>query len=296
MRLVAVHFTLGLILAAVLFAWFSSRFHSLHEQWLKQDNVVLRTAWKGLDMRVEGLRKRLDQIIDKEDHVYRIILDSPMLSEEERQAGAGGRQPTYLDDINYPFIETTLSKMERFSHQLDVEIQSLDQVSVILADKQRMWHSRPAIQPIANDQLDHLYTTFGIRFHPIINIYREHKGLDFAAPLGTPVFATGDGHVLRAYRSISYGNVVFINHDYGYQTRYAHMSSYIVEDGQEIKRGQVIGYVGDTGLSRAPHLHYEVLYHNEQINPINFFQHDLSNEEYQKLIDKANDTNPSLDY
>jgi murein DD-endopeptidase MepM/ murein hydrolase activator NlpD len=127
--------------------------------------------------------------------------------------------------------------------------------------------------------------TYGARFHPLFKVWKEHKGLDFSAKEGTPVYATGDGQVLNAYVSDSYGKVVFINHGYGFETRYAHMSRFAVIPGEPVKRGQVIGYVGDTGYSSGPHLHYEVLYQGEHVNPINFFQQDLSNSEYQKLIE-----------
>ena len=266
----------------------------MKEQWFIQRNAVLQAEWSALDNSIDIYRDDLDKLVEKEDNVYRVILDSEPLSDEERQAGTGGSNGS--PEVPYGYIQSTLEKMDRFNRQLSIEQQSLGEIMEVLNNKLKMWHSRPAIQPISNGQLDHLYTTFGIRFHPIHNLYREHKGLDFVAPSGTNVFATGDGSVYRTYRSVTYGNVVFINHGYGYQTRYAHLSEISVEQGQDVKRGQVIGHVGSTGLSVASHLHYEVLYHGDQVNPINFFQRDLSNEEYQKLIEKANDSNPSLDY
>jgi murein DD-endopeptidase MepM/ murein hydrolase activator NlpD len=123
----------------------------------------------------------------------------------------------------------------------------------------------------------------------------EHKGLDFSAAHGTPVYATGDGEVKLAYFSSTYGNVIYLDHGYNYETRYAHLSNYAVKPGDKVKRGQIIGYVGDTGTSVGPHLHYEVLYGGQHVNPINFFQRDLSNEEYQKLIDAGSKNSNSLD-
>ncbi|UII26039.1 M23 family metallopeptidase [Fulvivirga maritima] len=158
-----------------------------------------------------------------------------------------------------------------------------------------MWASRPAIQPINNKELTRLHTSFGKRFHPILKRWKNHDGLDFTAPVGTPIYATGDGIVTSAYLSSSYGNVIFINHGYGYQTRYAHMTKYIVNQGEHVKRGQVIGYVGNTGRSSGAHLHYEVLYNFKPINPINFFQRDLGNEEYEKLIEISKQETIPLD-
>jgi len=115
----------------------------------------------------------------------------------------------------------------------------------------------------------------------------EHKGLDFTAPYGTPVYATGDGIVSEAYNSTSYGNVIYIDHNFDFETRYAHLARFIVSKGQKVKRGEIIGYVGNTGISTAPHLHYEILFNGKHINPINFFQRDLRNEEYERLIELA---------
>jgi murein DD-endopeptidase MepM/ murein hydrolase activator NlpD len=131
--------------------------------------------------------------------------------------------------------------------------------------------------------------------HPIFKTLMDHKGLDFTAPRGTPVYATGDGTVEEARFSGSYGNVVYINHNYGFETRYAHMSKFTVKKGDMVKRGQVIGYVGNTGNSVSSHLHYEVLVGGKHVNPINFFQRDLSNEEYEKLVQLGSNKAQPLD-
>ena len=158
-----------------------------------------------------------------------------------------------------------------------------------------MWAARPAIQPVSNKTLTHLHSTFGERLHPLLGYVRDHKGLDFTADTGTPVYATGDGVIKTAYFSGSFGNVIFIDHSFGYETRYAHLSRFNVTRGQRIKRGDIIGFVGSTGLSGGPHLHYEVLYKGLQINPINFFQRDLSNKEYEKLVEEGSKYREPLD-
>ena len=180
-------------------------------------------------------------------------------------------------------------------NQLEVEEQSFDELSKVVEAKRTMWASRPAIQPIDNKDLIRLHTIFGMRKHPLLGYVRPHKGLDFTADNGTPVYATGDGRIATSYYSNSYGNVVYINHGFDFETRYAHLQKYIVEAGDYVKRGQIIGYVGNTGTSVSSHLHYEVLYKNEQINPINFFQRDLNNQEYERLIKIGSANNASLD-
>ena len=178
---------------------------------------------------------------------------------------------------------------------MQVELQSYDEIARMFEAKSQMWAARPAIQPVSNKTLTHLHATFGERFHPVLGYVRDHKGLDFTADVGTPVYATGDGVVKIAYFSATFGNVVFLDHNFGYETRYAHLSKFNVKKGQKVKRGDIIGFVGDTGLSKGPHLHYEVLYKGLQINPINFFQRDLSNKEYEKLVEEVSKYNEALD-
>jgi murein DD-endopeptidase MepM/ murein hydrolase activator NlpD len=184
-------------------------------------------------------------------------------------------------------IKNTYLKTEKLKNRLDIEVQSLDALNKELERKEKMWASRPAIQPISNKDLTILHTTFGLRLHPILGYWRDHNGLDFTAPGGTPVYTTGDGVVHMAYYSATYGWVVYLDHGYGFETRYAHLTNFIVTKGQRLKRGQVLGYVGTSGQSKANHLHYEVLYNGDPVNPINFFQRDLSNGEFQKLVERV---------
>lgn len=137
--------------------------------------------------------------------------------------------------------------------------------------------------------------TYGARMHPIFKVMKDHNGLDFSAPKGTPVYATGDGVIITAHRSSSYGKVIYIDHGHGYETRYAHLSKFIVDADDRVKRGQIIGYVGSTGTSQSAHLHYEVLVNGKHVNPINFFQRDLSNSEYERLIEIAQTQSQPLD-
>jgi murein DD-endopeptidase MepM/ murein hydrolase activator NlpD len=247
------------------------------------------------------LLKQLDRTSDQlskleqnDDHNYRVILDLEPLDITQREAGVGGREKESSFIGNY-FIRTAYEQAEKIKNRLDIEAQSMKQLKEELERKERMWASRPAIQPIDNKQLTRLHTIFGLRLHPKYGDVRPHNGLDFTAPTGTPVYASGDGKVHMAYFSSSYGNVIYIDHGFQFETRYAHLNRYIVKDGEEIKRGQIIGYVGDTGTSVGPHLHYEVLYNGNPVNPINFFQRDLNNKEYEKLIELGSRSVSSLD-
>jgi len=206
----------------------------------------------------------------------------------------GGREKENAN-IPYALIKNAYDQADKILSRLDIEKQSYERLHKEYEQKEKMWSSRPAIQPIDNKDLTHLHTIFGMRAHPLLGYVRPHKGLDFTAPKNSPVYATGDGKVETAEWSDSFGNVIYINHGFHYETRYAHLTRFIVKKGERVNRGQVIGYVGSTGLSGGSHLHYEVLFMGTQINPINFFQRDLNNKEYERLIELGSKSVSSLD-
>lgn len=296
MRKVGIFLGFSLVAALALFFWYINNFTPIGEQYLEDENFTLRAEWKQIEEHIAQANHNLDELISQDDHNYRVILDLQPLSPNERYAGTGGAKPPYFDEVQqYTLIAATYKRFEKLKHQLDVEQQSYEELSKTADRKLAMWASRPAIQPIDNKDLTRLHTIFGMRFHPLLGYVRPHKGLDFTAPHGTPVYATGDGRVDNSYYSSSYGNVIYLNHGFGFETRYAHLSKYIVQPGDKVKRGQIIGYVGNTGTSVSDHLHYEVLFQGEHINPINFFQRDLSNQEYEKLIVQGEKEIISLD-
>ena len=269
---------------------------SFDELFLGEENQHLKVEWDILDDRIHEANLKLLTLIEKGDHNYRVILDSEPLDPNIREAGTGGSEKINTEQLQeFPLVLKEYRTLEKLKHQLDVEMQSYDEIADMFNKKSLMWAARPAIQPISNKTLTQLHTTFGLRYHPLLGYVRDHKGLDFTADIGTPVYATGDGVVEKAYFSGSYGNVIFLDHHYGYQTRYAHLSGFNIKVGEKIKRGEIIGFVGNTGLSGGPHLHYEVLFNGVQINPINFFQRDLSNKEYEKLVEEGSKRRESLD-
>jgi murein DD-endopeptidase MepM/ murein hydrolase activator NlpD len=287
---------LSLTVAAIGYVYLNRYFETIDELLLEQKNQTLKVEWDMLHQRVEKAKDQLAMFIDKDDNNYRVILDTQPLGFSIREAGVGGSEKINHQLLkDFPLILDEYLAVEKINHQLDVEVQSYKEIDKILDQKIAIWASKPAIQPLSNWDLTYLHTTYGSRLHPILNYFREHKGLDFSADTGTPVYATGDGKVKNVYLSESLGKVIFIDHLYGYETRYAHLSKFNVIIGQSVKRGEIIGYVGSTGLSGGAHLHYEVLYHNEHVNPINFFQRDLSNKEYEKLIEETARPLDSLD-
>jgi len=293
-RRIGLYVTLSLGLGIVAFVVSLQFVPSFDEALLQHRNDKLKRQWSLLQQQIAQSDKALSQLIRKDDETYRAMLDAPSLDSAIRAAGVGGSQKYTLSKADaFPEIVATYEMLDQVRRTAQIEKQSFEELDRMLNTKMKAWRSRPAIQPIDNKQLRVLHLTYGMRFHPIFKVWTEHNGLDFAAPLGTPVYATGDGEVSMSYYSGSYGNVVYLEHGFGFESRYAHLQSYVVKQGERVKRGQLIGYVGNTGNSVAPHLHYEVLFAGKHVNPINFFQRDLSNEQYQKLIEKAStNTNP----
>jgi hypothetical protein len=291
--------SVSLLIASSIIYAYRMNFTPVKESILRAENNQMKLEWSLLNDELSDAYSEIGGLQYKDDKIYRVILDTDAIPATIREGGVGGHnkyETLIKQNLEKPnLIVGTYERVDDLKKRIYIQSKSYDQISKILGEKEKMWSSRPAIQPINNKELTRLYTTFGRRFHPITKKWSEHEGLDFTAPTGTPVYATGDGLITASYRSASYGNVLFVNHGYGYQTRYAHLTEYIVGRGESVKRGQVIGYVGSTGRSEGPHLHYEVLFNYKPINPINFFQRDLDNDEYEKLIEISQQTTIPLD-
>ena len=192
-------------------------------------------------------------------------------------------------------IANTFQRIDQLDRQLYIQTKSYDDLLGLAEDKADMLASLPAIQPVSNKELRRLASGFGMRVHPIYKVKMMHPGIDFSAPQGTPVYATGGGKVVTVKSSLSgYGNQVIIDHGFGYRTRYAHLQKASVKQGQRVERGQAIGLVGNTGTSTAPHLHYEIYHDDERVNPIHYFYQDITAEEYEILVQLASIENQSL--
>lgn len=274
--------------------YYNSQYPLLDEIQKQEENVKLKTEWLAIHAQLKKTSLQLTDLENNDDRNFRVILDMDPLSPTQREAGVGGHEKASAE-INYSIIRTAIDFSEKIKNRLTVEAQSIKELKSTLKSKEKQWASRPAIQPISNKELIHLYLVYGERLLPQDGYSRQHNGLDFAAPFRSPIYATGDGIVTYASGGTTYGNVVFVSHGYGFETRYAHMSQFIVSVGQKVKRGQVLGYVGNTGHSFGNHLHYEVLYQTKFVNPISFFQRDLNNQEYEKLISLGRKESVPLD-
>ncbi len=240
----------------------------------------------------------LSDMQDRDDNIYRVIFEAEPIDVSVRNAGYGGarRYEQYEGFENSDLIVGTKQKIDRITKKMLVQSKSLDEVVTMTKNKAKMVASIPAIQPVANKNLKRMASGYGYRIHPVYKTRKLHTGMDFSAPKGTPIYATGDGTVKKVKRSRrGYGNIVKIDHGYGYQTFYAHMDRFIVKRGQKVKRGDIIGFVGSTGTSTAPHLHYEVIKNKRKVNPVNYYFNDLTPEEYDIMIKLASQENQSFD-
>ncbi|MFT5751940.1 MAG: murein DD-endopeptidase MepM/ murein hydrolase activator NlpD [Flavobacteriales bacterium] len=268
----------------------------------KERKLVRELAEKELQTeiqqrRLEAIEEVLADIQSRDNNIYRVLFEANPIPNEIRQAGFGGvNRYKDLENINNAdLILANAKKIDKISKQLVIQSKSLDEIAQLAEDKEALLKTIPAIQPIQNEDLTRVASGYGMRLHPILKYRRMHKGMDFTAAPGTPIYATGDGKVSKVGLGSGYGKMVIIDHGFGYKTYYAHMSKYNTKVGRKVTRGEIIGYVGNSGLSSGPHLHYEVWKNGVVMNPVNFYFNDLTPEEYDIMLAKASIENQSLD-
>ena len=293
-----VYLTSSAILAFFTLLIFFQYFDSPKEKRLKGEINHLLSQYEIINNDLEKIELVLDDIQNRDDNIYRTIFEADPIPTSIRKQGFGGinRYKKLSGYSNSDLIINTSKKIDQLTKQLYLQSKSFDEIIELAKNKSKMLASIPAIQPVANKDLKRMTSGYGYRIHPIYKTRKMHYGMDYSAKVGTEIYATGDGVISKVKRSKrGYGNYVKINHGFGYETLYAHMSKYIVKKGQKVKRGEVIGYVGNTGISTAPHLHYEVRKDNKKINPVNFYFNDLTPEEYEKMLELASQPNQSFD-
>jgi len=284
----------GLIMVIIFFQFFDSP----KEKRLNREIDTLISQYVIVDDKLRQVELVLDDVQNRDDNIYRIIFEADPIPKSIRKAGYGGvnRYENLKGFNNSELIINTSKKVDQISKQLYIQSKSFDDIIELVKNKADMLASLPAIQPVSNKNLSRMASGYGYRIHPIYKTRKLHAGMDFSAKSGTPIYATGDGKISKVRRSRrGYGNHVIIDHGYGYKTLYAHMKKYAVKKGQKVKRGEIIGYVGSTGTSVAPHLHYEVHKDGKKINPVNFYFNDLNAEEYEKMLEISSQNNQSFD-
>ena len=251
-----------------------------------------------LDKKMQQIEEVLANIEDRDNNIYRLYFEANPIPEEQRRAGFGGinRYKSLEGFNNSEMVIATTKRLDIIKKQMAIQSKSLEEIALLAKEKEKLLAAIPAIQPINNEELTRMASGYGYRSDPFTKARKMHRGMDFTAPRGTPIYASGDGKITRADNNSSgYGKHIRIDHGYGYLSLYAHLSKYNVKRGQKVKRGDLIGFVGSTGRSEAPHLHYEVWKDKERINPINFYYGSLSLKEFENMLKYANQENQSLD-
>ncbi|MDO4782264.1 MAG: M23 family metallopeptidase [Capnocytophaga felis] len=273
-------------------------FYTPREVSLQREIKQYETNFQILNKKMEHMEEVLANIQERDNNMYRLYFEAAPIPEEQRRSGFGGvNRYEHLENYdNSKLIISTTKRLEILQKQLVVQSKSLDEIADLSKEKEKFLSSIPAIQPVDNKDLTRVASGFGWRNDPFTKARKFHNGMDFTAPQGTPIYASGDGVVIRADDASSgYGKHIRINHGYGYVTLYAHLHEYKVKVGQKVRRGDMIGTVGNTGRSQAPHLHYEIIKDGEHINPIHFYYGNLTPDEYAEMIRVSTQENQSMD-
>lgn len=283
-------FALSLVIGIVLFYTFTSFVISPDEFFVSEKSDNLKLKYELLDKELGYTVKTLETLQQRDDDIYRMIFQAEQVSDSRRKAGFGGsdKYNQFKKYENSDILINASQKTDILSKVMLVQSESYNEIFDLVKNTEKLASSIPAIQPIALNDLTRFGSAYGKRLHPILKIWKMHSGVDLTAPKGTKIYAAGDGIVFSASGSSGgYGNLVKINHGFGYVTFYAHMHEIFVRPGQKVKRGDVIGTVGNTGLSTSPHLHYEVRINGQHVNPVNFYYEDLTDEEYHQMIEAS---------
>ena len=291
-------FSVTLIFGLIILFFGYDFFESPKINRLNQDQAQTVLKLKVMQSELSRFEESLSDIEYNDDHIYRTYFEVDPLQSSLRDAGSGGNEGgEALSGSRFSKIINSLdTRLNFLSKKLVVQSKSYDEVVEMAKNKEKRLAARPAIQPISIKELTRFGSSFGFRLHPILHVVRMHAGIDLTCPRGTNIFVTADGVVLEAgYTSGGYGNKIIVDHGYGYQTLYGHLEKVLVKPGDRVKRGDIIGLVGSTGLSTCPHLHYEVHINTNAVNPINYYANDLSAEEYDKMIKLYANSDPSFD-
>lgn len=288
----------ALVFGSIVLLFAYSFLDSPKEKQLKRELNEMTLQYEIIQQRMELANSVLGDLQKRDDQIYRVIFEAEPIPETVRGAGFGGTN-RYRNLEGYDNSELMIGatkSLDKLYRQLYIQSKSYDEVFELSRKKAELLASIPAIQPVSNHDLKRIASGFGFRIHPIYKTSIMHAGIDFTAPIGTEIYSTGNGIIARVeYNGRGYGNNVIIDHGFGFQTLYGHMSRFACRPGQRVSRGDLIGYVGNTGASTGPHVHYEVIRSGKKVDPVNYFFNDLSPEEFDKVREIAAQSNQSFD-
>jgi murein DD-endopeptidase MepM/ murein hydrolase activator NlpD len=291
---VATSIVTGVVIVAILFQYIDSP----KEKLLRQQNEIYKANYSVIQDRVRRLELQMTELESRDNEVYRSIFESSPIPDSARLKDIEAlKEVRMIQNLSSTQLLTNLiTQLNNLSVRSAFQDKSYVEVSVMVKNKEKLLRAIPAIQPLSNNNLNRIASGFGKRIDPIYKTYRVHFGLDFAAPSGTPIYATADGVVkVAGFNSDGYGNKVVIDHGFGYQTLYGHMVRVNVNPGQSVVRGSVIGYVGSTGKSTGPHCHYEVIKNGTKVDPVYYFYNDLTPAQFDRILKAAAANKQSLD-
>lgn len=292
-------FLAAAFVTAAMIAYFAFRFiGSPYEKQLRAENERLEYALQKMNEQVRSIDRQMEALEKRDNEVYRSIFEAQPIPDSIRALQAE-KEKEIAKVEGLPegrLISSIDTTIRRLKSRIEAQNKSYKQLVSLIGNKEALLAATPAIQPISNQALNRIASGYGYRIDPVYKTIKLHAGLDFAAPQGTPIYATADGVVkLSGFSDGGYGNHVIINHGYGYETLYGHMVRIKVRSGRRVKRGEVIGYVGNTGKSTGPHCHYEVHKNGQKLDPVYFFYNDLSPQQFDQLLKQASASNQSLD-
>jgi len=284
----------GVLFVAILFKFIDSP----KERLLRQQNTAYKESYAVLQERIKQLELQMVELEQRDNEVYRSIFEATPIPDSARVKEILAKNEIRLIQSlsNTALTDNIRNQLNNLSLRMSFQGQSFAEITTMVKNKEKLLRAIPAIQPVSNKNLKRVASGFGYRIDPLYKDSRLHAGLDFSAPTGTPIYATADGEVqIAGFNTDGYGNKVVINHGFGFQTLYAHMVRVIARVGQSIKRGEVIGYVGSTGKSTGPHLHYEVIKRGTKVDPVYYFYNDLTPAQFDRLLKEAAANKQSLD-
>jgi murein DD-endopeptidase MepM/ murein hydrolase activator NlpD len=292
-------FIAAALVTAALISYFAFQFvGSPNEKLLRMQNERLKDRYTSLNAKARGLEKQMEELEKRDNDVYRAIFEASPIPDSARakQMEDAKEIATIEGMANNELFSSLVNTLNLLGSRVKVQDNSYKQIDGLIKNKEQLLSHTPAIQPVSNKDLNRIASGFGYRIDPVYKTVKMHAGLDFAAPQGTPIYATANGTVsVAGNKGNGYGNHVIINHGYGYETLYGHMVKVKASAGQKVSRGEVIGWVGSTGKSTGPHCHYEVHKKGNKIDPVYFFYNDLSPEQFDRLLKQAASSNQSFD-
>jgi murein DD-endopeptidase MepM/ murein hydrolase activator NlpD len=291
------HLSTGIIVGLILFFFMMRFFESPTESQLRKENKLLQMQYEVLSLRLNNAFDILGDVQQRDENLYRAIFQVASIPESIRKLGFGGtnRYEHLMSLPNSDLVVAATQKMDMLTKQLYVQSNSLEELVNIRKTQEERAKCIPAIQPLSNKGLKHTASGYGMRIDPIYRTPRFHRGMDFAAKIGTEIYATGNGVVTFSGWKQDYGNCIMVDHGFGYETLYGHMSALKARVGQKVTRSEVIGFVGTTGKSTGPHLHYEVIVRGKRDNPSKYYFMDLTPEEYDHMIQLAENHGQVMD-